>query len=254
MAFWSEPPELDLRDTVARWCYSTGEGLSLPCTIRVEPDGRADLVVAVAAGPASMGQRPCRAEVFGMKSRPLAVTTCRPTETIAVQFRPGAWARLFGVSADALTDRSCGVGDLWGRAGYDWIDRISGAATPAERKQVIAATLRERLAQSAGGDPGGGLVRAAVALIGRSRGGLSVARVARLLDVHPRRLERVFKQEVGLSPKRYARGVRFSQAKLQIAQGKPLVAVAGALGFADQAHLCREFKAWSGRTPRSPVP
>ena len=56
------------------------------------------------------------------------------------------------------------------------------------------------------------------------------------------RLNRLFKQEYGLSPHAYLVQLRLSSARKQIAQGTPISEAATNWGFADQSHLGRWFK------------
>jgi AraC family transcriptional regulator len=61
---------------------------------------------------------------------------------------------------------------------------------------------------------------------------------------------RVFKRHVGVSPARYVERARIAQAKLLIVNAEmPLAAVAQAVGFADQSHFTRRFRAHEGCTP-----
>jgi AraC-like DNA-binding protein len=67
--------------------------------------------------------------------------------------------------------------------------------------------------------------------------------------VGERQLERVFREQVGVTPKGYARLARF-QASLALARGGARWAeVAARAGFADQSHLVREYRALSGASP-----
>ena len=61
---------------------------------------------------------------------------------------------------------------------------------------------------------------------------------------------RIFKRQVGLSPARFVEHARIEQAKRLIADGRmPLAGVAQAVGFADQSHFTRRFRAQEGCTP-----
>ena len=68
-----------------------------------------------------------------------------------------------------------------------------------------------------------------------------------------RQIQRLFKTNFGLSPKAYERITRFSNTVRYINRyGRPQWdAVADELGYSDQAHLIREFKAYAGFTPSS---
>ncbi len=64
--------------------------------------------------------------------------------------------------------------------------------------------------------------------------------------------ERVFREQVGMNPKEYARVVRFQKALWMLQRGSRNYAdIAVDCGYADQSHLIREFKAMSGHTPKS---
>jgi AraC-like DNA-binding protein len=93
-----------------------------------------------------------------------------------------------------------------------------------------------------------------VALLRGARGTVGVREVAAALGVGQRRLQRAFDRSVGLSPKVLGRVLRFRQAIRQLdASGdrRPVswAALAVAAGYADQAHLIREFKTLAGVTP-----
>jgi len=68
-----------------------------------------------------------------------------------------------------------------------------------------------------------------------------------------RQRERRFAAATETSPKQLAIRGRFEAARdaLALDPDRALAALAVASGFADQAHLTREFRRWSGRTPRA---
>lgn len=64
--------------------------------------------------------------------------------------------------------------------------------------------------------------------------------------------ERVFREQVGMNPKEYARVVRFQKALWMLQRGSRNYAdIAVDCGYSDQSHLIREFKLMSGHTPKS---
>jgi AraC-like DNA-binding protein len=73
--------------------------------------------------------------------------------------------------------------------------------------------------------------------------------LARLANLSPYHLQRVFTREVGVSPHAFQASVRVAKAKLLVHQGRPLRTVAAETGFADQSHFTREFKRYTGLTP-----
>jgi methylphosphotriester-DNA--protein-cysteine methyltransferase len=75
--------------------------------------------------------------------------------------------------------------------------------------------------------------------------------LAALEGVTRRQLERDFRSHLGLSPGTYARLARFQRAASAVSAGQRMVDVALDTGYADQAHMSRDFKTYSGLTPRA---
>jgi AraC-like DNA-binding protein len=78
---------------------------------------------------------------------------------------------------------------------------------------------------------------------------VSLAELAALVNLSPFYLLRVFRETVGLPPHNYLTQIRVARAKSLIAASLPLAEVATAVGFSDQSHLNRHFKALVGVTP-----
>jgi AraC-like DNA-binding protein len=82
-----------------------------------------------------------------------------------------------------------------------------------------------------------------------------VEEIARRVGWSSRHLLDRFRAETGLTPKQAARVARFDRARRALAArtaaGRPadLAALAAAAGFADQAHLIREWRAFTGLAP-----
>jgi len=77
--------------------------------------------------------------------------------------------------------------------------------------------------------------------------------IAAALGIHRRALERIFRTEVGLSPKVYARIHRLQTVLQQLDDPRAVhdwATLAQANGFSDQSHLIREFRLLAGTTPK----
>lgn len=63
---------------------------------------------------------------------------------------------------------------------------------------------------------------------------------------------RIFREQVGMNPKEYARVVRFQKALWMLQRGaRNFAGISAECGYADQSHFIRDFKAMSGLTPKS---
>jgi AraC-like DNA-binding protein len=65
-------------------------------------------------------------------------------------------------------------------------------------------------------------------------------------------VSRAFGRSFGISPRRFRADIRVQRALRAIAgTSQPLAGIAGDLGFSDQAHMTRAFKALTGQTPKA---
>lgn len=78
---------------------------------------------------------------------------------------------------------------------------------------------------------------------------VSLEHLAALVHLSPFYLLRVFRDTVGLPPHNYLTQIRVARARRLISASMPLAEVAAAVGFTDQSHLNRHFKALMGVTP-----
>lgn len=78
---------------------------------------------------------------------------------------------------------------------------------------------------------------------------ISMAALARGIALSAWSFSRVFRQQIGVSPRRYLCEIRVRRAQELIESGLPLAEIAAAVGFYDQSHLNRHFKRITGITP-----
>lgn len=95
------------------------------------------------------------------------------------------------------------------------------------------------------------LARSALTLLSAANELYSVNTLARMLGSGERRLQRVFANEIGLTPKMVVRIVRTQRAmRLALAHpGLTWAQVAARSGYHDHAHLVRDFRRFAGQTP-----
>ena len=88
--------------------------------------------------------------------------------------------------------------------------------------------------------------------IKRNKGIVGIDQIARQHFMSDRKLERQFRRYLGISPKEYARFIRYQHAKQLIEtrpSGESLLGVAIETGFYDHAHLTNDIKKYSGLVP-----
>ena len=208
---------------------------------RVLPDGAMDVVMA--GGDA--------ARVIGPMTRAIVAPGSR-TWVAGVRFRPGAAVEMLGVAASELRDVAASARDVWGAAGRTLDARVGEASNARHALALLESELLARLPRVRPPDP-----RLAIATdtLRVARGELPIAAVAAKAGLGERQLERLFVERVGYGPKVFARVMRVQHAVGSLASLARGAAASWARfavehGYADQAHLIREFQALAGVTPR----
>lgn len=189
------------------------------------------------------------AVVAGPFRRPYRLDAAQQSHVLGVVFRPGAARPLLGVPAYELADRHVALEDLWGRAAGELRERVLAAGDAHARLGQVEAVLRARLAVSA--EVSHPLAAAAAGVLARMPAGEGVAQLGERLGWSARRLQQVFRADVGLTPKAYQRLQRFRGALVGIDVAERVGWSAFALehGYADQSHFIREFRAHAGLSP-----
>ncbi|HCA5021804.1 AraC family transcriptional regulator [Acinetobacter baumannii] len=87
-------------------------------------------------------------------------------------------------------------------------------------------------------------------VISSSEAFISLEELAQRVGLSRYAIIRLFKANVGLTPHAFQINLKINQAREQLKQGVPLAELAVNLGFSDQSHFHKAFKAHTGVTPR----
>jgi AraC-like DNA-binding protein len=186
------------------------------------------------------GQLPAAfdALVGGLNTRPAHVAEEGSGRGISLGLTPAGCRSLLGMPVAEVGELVLPLPDLLGRPGRHLVERLRAAGTWQRRFAVLDEVLLRCRDRRPPADAA--VVRAWDRLV---RGSVRVADVAAEVGWTPRHLGARFTREHGLPPKTVARIARFerSRALLQVPRPPRLADVAAACGYADQAHLAREW-------------
>ena len=194
----------------------------------------------------NLAVEPGFAGVYGIQTERDRKTIDGSGRVVGIKFRPGAFQPFYGRSVHQLTNRIVPVAAVFGSAG----DALARAvrAEPEAPFAVMESFLRARLPAP---DPN---LDVLAAIVGTMLQDPAVVRVDALAARHamsPRTLQRLFRRYVGVSPKWVLQRYRLHEAAERIAEGRDgdWAATAVELGYFDQAHFIRDFKALIGASP-----
>jgi AraC-like DNA-binding protein len=240
-------PHPALRGAVLGY-FSVGGTASF--TRRIIPDGCVDLLFNLTHARGRYADIPePHAAVVGAITRPLEVERPANAPLLGVTFAPAAARSFLNLPIHMLNGRLIDLRDVWGRDCDDVLDALRTSASEEARKRILDAFLVARLARSRAPDR---VVAMALEMIRASGGRLPIRELVDRVDVSERALERRFRDAAGLSPKEISRIARVQGvlARLSRTSRAPAWgAIAYEAGFADQAHLIREFRTLTGTTP-----
>ncbi|MFG2612086.1 AraC family transcriptional regulator [Streptomyces anulatus] len=190
----------------------------------------------------------------GLMCRSVAIHHDGRQHGVQLSLTPLGARAIYGMPAAELAQRLVPLDELLGALAVELVDRLRAATTWTAR----FAALDELLLRAVGSGAGGDRVpreRPEVAEAWRrlvaARGRVQVGAIAAELGWSRRYLTERFRGEVGLSPKTFARVLRFEHAHELAAAQDPLpwADVASVSGYADQAHLVRDWREFTNRTP-----
>ncbi len=191
----------------------------------------------------SRGRRERGSVVIGLMPEDLRAGG-RVGECLQIRLEPDVAAAVLDAAPD-LSGTMAPLADVWGCDAGRIEDRLRAAASWDERFTIASDVVSQRMRARTPVEP-------EIAHTWRrtltTRGQIQVDNLAGEVGWDRKRLWSRFRSQLGISPKRALRLVRFDHAAHLLAAGNTASAVAAQCGYADQSHLHREVKAFTGHT------
>jgi AraC-like DNA-binding protein len=186
--------------------------------------------------------------VFGIMTGKTAHFLQGKAHVFGIKFRPGAFYPFFKAPVSQFTNRPASLVNAFGQAGLD-LERA--VLTVHDHEEMIALAETFLRGQSLKRDTNIELVNEVVNCIAENRDMTRVDKMARLLGLSKRSLQRLFHQYVGVNPKWVIQRYRLHEAAARLAkeEGVDWTELALQLGYFDQAHFINDFRMIVGQTP-----
>jgi AraC-like DNA-binding protein len=211
--------------------------LVLPATAAVP------LVVKLADSP----YRPPAFVMGGHDSSIVLEGDCSPSYLEVLLSPLGAY-RILGLPLDRLSGHTVDLAEVLGPGGRRLGERLRDTPSWRRRFALLDQFLLRRLDRGPRPAPEVGW---AWQRLNATGGAVAIGELAREVGWSHKHLIARFRQQVGMAPKTAARLLRFNGVWRHLDAGRPLDwgLVAAETGYADQAHLIREFRQFTGTTP-----
>lgn len=254
MEYNTYAPHSDLKQFVQ--CYWTLKGVKNDNSSiqRILPDGCMEMIFHLGDlykqyldnGKAIIQPR---CFVFGQVTKPLDIEPTGHTNVFAVRFHPEMFWPFIAIPLSGLQNKAESLEKLFGLNGIQLEKDILDAKCVESRIEICENFLITRLTIPTSIDH---VVKESVSMIMDLNGQLPISELSKGTNTHRRQLERKFSSIIGISPKQLAKIIRLKATikMMQNDQFTSLTALAYDGGYYDQSHFIKDFKEFTGQSPR----
>ncbi|WP_433616190.1 DUF6597 domain-containing transcriptional factor [Paenibacillus cellulositrophicus] len=253
MSFQTYSPQAPLSSFIAYfWSYT---GKNPPHSRRLTlPDGSIDLVIDLYDRKTRIHNRYdsemtlASSVISGPHTDYYITDSSSERSMIGVHIKPGCAGPLLKLPSIALKDTHVSLDDLWGIVATDLRDELLYSNTVEDRFRILEKYF---LLRSDWSRPSHSAVEFAIASFQQSHHPESIANMVEQVNMSAKRFIQIFKDEVGLTPKRFSRLMRFQKAVRLIRKSNNIdwADLAMSCEYYDQSHFIKEFQSFSGLTP-----
>lgn len=182
----------------------------------------------------------------GLYAGPVHIQSDGQAECVQVDFTPLGAYRFFGGAVVDLAARMVDIEDVLGGESRQLYERLSATGCWQRRFDLLENFIAVRARYLPSPE-----IAFAYGRLALASGNAPIAAVADEIGWSRKHLASRFRAEIGLSPKPLARIMRFHHACRLARTGttRGWAMIAAESGYADQAHLAREFAVLAGESP-----
>lgn len=247
-------PNLELAEFVLRYWTLDGEKENIPLKNTIVPDGTMKLIFHYGdtyKHHAQNGEITILPKCFliGQLTKPFVIEPVGVTGSFVVQFKPNGFLPFTSIPIKEMENTAVPLDKLFGAEGTKIGNQILNANSTPERIQIIEAFLIQALADKRTID---NIVKSTVETIFNANGQFSVNVFSKSHNINRRQLARKFSVAIGLSPKQLAKTIRI-QSTLKVLLNEEISSLTNLAyenEYFDQAHFIKEFKEFTGLTPK----
>jgi len=191
-----------------------------------------------------------RSFVFGQISKYIEIAPTGISGIISARFLPDGLTPFLDLPVSALENKAVPIPEIFYEEGKKLEEDVIAANENETRIKLIENFLLSKLTELKTIDA---ITKSCVEVIFQSQGQIGVVELADKMNINCRNMERKFISLIGISPKQLARVARL-QATIKMLEQKKftnLTSLAYENGYYDQAHFIKDFKEFTGISPKS---
>jgi AraC-like DNA-binding protein len=167
---------------------------------------------------------------------------------LGARLKHGVAAGFLNVPLKEICGRFLSAESFWPQVKTDLVDPVLAGASLRAKIQAMEKGLLRFFSKARKVDA---TLRKAVKLVAQHQGDVEVTELARQLKISRQTVKHKFDNAVGLSPKQFGKLRRFQNVlrSLTVSESVHWSELASRCGYYDQAHLIREFNAFTGFSP-----
>lgn len=184
--------------------------------------------------------------VYGQNTRLCENKVLENSFVFGINFQPTAFKLLFGINTSEITNVILDTEHFFSR---QFNDQILNTSNP----QSIIKLFEDQLAEKLNGQRQNHMIDESIHLIWNNLTDIQPKGLYSFFHLSPRQIQRKFKEYTGVSSETYIRIAKFQWA-IHLMINRPcdkLSDIGYELNYADQSHFSREFKLFSGFTPKN---
>jgi AraC-like DNA-binding protein len=191
-----------------------------------------------------------QAGLIGQVTHRFAFETRDYSKVLYVKLYPWTPYSLFKIPFWQMNDAVVGIHDVTPDTRFrELSERVYAAENVDRATTILDAFFIQRLLPSQIENP---FLHFAVRQIFSSNGTVGIDTLTQQIHASRRYVEKLFKQEIGMTPKQYARLIRVKKASMLLLDPQfsgQINSIIGPLDYYDQSHFLKDFKAVVQQTP-----
>lgn len=245
-----------LKNYVKQYCFMESSACEGNVTERVIPVGGVQLMFHyrnpfVVSLPGNNFVKQPRSVLSGLSSSFSDVSTHGEAGVVFIQFYPAGACNFFDFPLYHIENQSVDLADVF-RFEVSRIEELLYFEESLSGKvRIIEDFLLKRFKPVSVSDYN--LLQEGIRIIKQRKGQIAASALSGIIPVTPKSLERKFSAYLGKTPKQFIRLVRFQEILLNLSNYKDVRLTEHAYmnGYFDQAHFIKDFKAFTGYTPKA---